>query len=206
MNLLRCVILTGLGLVVGYAPRPIDVIKVSQPKVVEISIRQKHGGFIGSGAYVSSDGLVLTCAHLFSHGDGEIQVKMPSGAESTAVLVRLDTKNDLAIIKTFPMHKVPYFTLGLDPNIGDSVIAFGSPLSFTGTVTQGYISNVHLGKWEFTLHSAAINPGNSGGPLVNSHGELVGVNVSTWMMNAVAPAESLANAVSLNAIRQILKD
>lgn len=204
-NLILGVVVSGL-LAVVVVTQPVNVVKLSQPKVVEILVPAEAGHYIGSGAYISSDGLILTCAHLFGHNNKRITVKTPTGAVSEALLVRLDKKNDLAVIKTFPLHKVPFFVLGAEPSIGDSITAFGSPLGFTGTVTKGYVSNVHLGKWAFTLHSAAINPGNSGGPLVNDQGKLVGVNVSTWMLNILAPASSSANAVPLDAIKQLLKD
>lgn len=183
----------------------------SQPKVVEIhAIVGSKGGWLGSGAYVSSDGLVLTCAHLFGHAIKEITIVSPNGQHSIATLVRIDKKNDLALIKTYPLKAVRYFKLGSEPNRGDVVYSFGSPLGHQFTVTKGIVENINVGNERWTMHGASINPGNSGGPLVDESGRLIGVNVTSFtvpgFLGIPTNAENMDNAVSLEAIRQLLRD
>lgn len=188
-----------------------DPITTSQSKVVEIHVTANgKDGWLGSGAYVSSDGLVLTCAHLFSHDTQFIFVVSPTGQRSAATLVRCDKKADLALLKTYPMNPVSYFTLGSEPNRGDDVYSFGSPLGYQFTVTKGIVENLNVGKDRWTMHGASINPGNSGGPLVSANGHLIGVNVTVFMapgfMGIPSPAAGMDNAVSLDAIRHLLRD
>lgn len=195
-----------VGLFVGSDP-----ITASQSKVVEIHVTTTgKGGWLGSGAYVSPDGLVLTCAHLFSHHSEFIFVVSPTGQRSAATLVRCDKAADLALLKTFPVNAVPYFHLGLEPKRGDDVYSFGSPLGYQFTVSKGIVENLNVGKARWTMHGASINPGNSGGPLVDTSGRLVGVNVTVFMapgfMGIPSPAAGMDNAVSLDAIRHLLRD
>lgn len=164
--------------------------------------------WIGSGAFISEDGLVLTCDHLFSTkmDDEVVTVKSSTGKEYKAFVVAESSTTDLALLKTFPIAKMPYFKLGKQPVRGQQVLAFGAPLRLEKTVSVGFVENEASGDDpKRTLHSAAINPGNSGGPLVNTSGELVGVNVSHYMVNFLMRAEGLGNAVSMDDIEKFLK-
>ncbi len=194
----------GVSLLSTVARTGADIVRMSQDKVVKIGVvAYPKGHWIGSGAIVSKDGLILTCGHLFSHNTVKVFVKTAGGQTYLARLVRLDHVLDLAIIKIDPPGPLPYFKLGSDPYIGQPVVAFGSPLDIQGTVTFGYIENVHYG--EYTIQGCPTNPGNSGGPLVDYRGRLVGVNVAILLLNPFQLAQNLGLAVDLPTIREFVR-
>ncbi len=139
----------------------------------------------GSGIIISADGYVITNNHVVEDMD-ELQVKLIDNREFTAEVIGRDPKTDIALLK-IDGDNLPISVLGNsdDVQIGEWVLAFGSPLGLTSTVTAGIVSaigrNVNiLGGGDaienFIQTDAAINPGNSGGALVNINGEVVGVN------------------------------
>lgn len=159
-------------------------------------------GFMGSGAIIRADGIILTCDHLFLHklSDRKVIVKLASGKEFKAIVIDEDKKKDLATLKIFPLHKLKYFTFGQTVHKGQEVVSFGSPLGFEKTASFGHVENLGI-KDAYrprTLHSASINPGNSGGPLVDATGHLVGVNIESY------GGEALHLAVSLTDIHSFL--
>ena len=139
----------------------------------------------GSGIIISNDGYILTNNHVVEDMD-EIQIKLTDNREFPAELIGRDPKTDIALLKV-DSDNLPISVLGNSDNvqIGEWVLAFGSPLSLTSTVTAGIVSaigrNVNLlgggdAIENFIQTDAAINPGNSGGALVNINGEVIGVN------------------------------
>lgn len=139
----------------------------------------------GSGIIISKEGYVLTNNHVVE-GMDEIQVKLTDNREFPADLVGRDPKTDIALLK-IDAEDLPISVLGNSDNIkiGEWVLAFGSPLNLTSTVTAGIVSAIGrnvdiLGGGDaienFIQTDAAINPGNSGGALVNINGEVIGVN------------------------------
>lgn len=204
------------------AIQPINLIVAAMDRVVMVKVtgtmmdyetifstytKRMPVGWVGSGAFISEDGLVLTCDHLFSAkmDDMVTTIKTASGKEYTAFVVAESSTTDLALLKTFPMNKMPYFKIGKQPVRGQQVLAFGAPLRLEKTVSVGFVENENSGDAPTrTLHSAAINPGNSGGPLINTDGELVGVNVSHYMVNFLMRAEGLGNAVTVADILKFL--
>ncbi len=155
-----------------------------------------HGGIIGgtgSGVIVSADGYILTNNHVVDDAD-EITVSINEGGELKAKIIGRDAKTDLAVIKV-DATKLAYAKLGDSDSldVGDWVLAFGSPFGFEQTMTQGIISAkgrqvniIGMNRPElrgltyenFLQTDAAINPGNSGGPLVNLKGEVIGINTA----------------------------
>jgi len=136
----------------------------------------------GSGVIVTPDGYVLTNNHV-AGGAAEIVVKLIDGRRLKGQVVGSDPLTDLAVVKV-PGEGLPSAPLGssADLEVGEWVIAIGSPFQLDSTVTAGIVSatgraNVGLSQYEdFIQTDAAINPGNSGGPLINLEGEIVGVN------------------------------
>ncbi|HUE81335.1 MAG TPA: trypsin-like peptidase domain-containing protein, partial [Pyrinomonadaceae bacterium] len=141
---------------------------------------------IGSGVIVSPDGYMLTNHHVVD-GALEIRVELTDNRTFTAKLVGSDPQSDLAVLK-IDAQNLPVLTLGDSDNVrvGDVVLAVGNPLGIGQTVTSGIISakgrstrssGISDGSFEdFLQTDAAINRGNSGGALVNTSGELIGVN------------------------------
>jgi putative serine protease PepD len=161
------------------------------PSVVSIEVNNGNTGGTGSGFFLDSTGHILTNNHVISlaaTAGASIQVKLANGKNYGAKLVGRDVSYDLAVIK-ISVTDAPALQLGDSDavQVGDGVIAIGSPLGLTGTVTSGIISakNRPVTSGGGTRESsfinalqtdAAINPGNSGGPLVDLSGSVVGIN------------------------------
>jgi|UniRef100_UPI00404B3C94 putative serine protease PepD len=161
------------------------------PSVVSIETRSSDGGSSGSGFVIDSSGYILTNNHVIDSAaisGGQIKVRLSTGNSYTARVIGRDGSYDLAVLKiTAPNLKALQFGDSDAVAVGDSVIAIGSPLGLSGTVTLGIISAknraVTAGEREeensfinALQTDAAINPGNSGGPLVDSTGAVIGVN------------------------------
>lgn len=176
------------------------------PSVVSISTRTLNGGGTGSGFIIDSSGYILTNNHVISdaaQSGGSIQVSLNDGTTYAAKVIGRDSSYDLAVLKIVASGlKALQFGDSDAIAVGDSVIAIGSPLGLSGTVTTGIISakNRAVTAGESNSESsfinalqtdAAINPGNSGGPLVDATGAVIGIN------SAIA---SLGNASQVGSI------
>lgn len=159
------------------------------PSVVSIQVASMMGGEEGSGAIISSDGLVLTNAHVAGDRNSQLQVTLNDGSTHPADLVGADAATDIAVIKIRDVKDLPAISFGDSDqvHVGQSVIAIGSPLGLSSTVTTGIVSaldrpvRASAAGGESSLidaiqTDAAINPGNSGGPLVDMSGNLIGMN------------------------------
>lgn len=160
------------------------------PAVVSIMVASQRSQAEGSGSVISPDGYVLTNHHVVSGGEnGSIVVTMNDGSKHEADLVASDVNTDVAVIKIKDVQNLPYLEFGDSDSlrVGQEVVAVGSPLGLTATVTSGIVSALNRpvrasqGGGESSLidaiqTDAAVNPGNSGGPLVDMNGNLVGMN------------------------------
>lgn len=157
-----------------------DVVELSLPKTVTIYVSTDKGRAMGAGVYVSSNGHILTCAHLFTFAQVQsISVETYDGYIVAAELLHMHVKRDLALIKTDQTDT--QFVKVASPaklRVGQEVIAIGAPLGNTFSVSNGIISALNRDHFLYNAlqTNANINPGNSGGPLLNLNGELVGIN------------------------------
>lgn len=151
----------------------IDVYERASPSVVTIRV----GRGAGSGTIVSSDGLILTNDHVVRGArNGRVEVIASTGERYIGETIATDRRNDLALVRLQTSDRLPALPLA-DPSgirVGQRVYAIGSPFGLDGTLTTGILSRIADNGDLQT--DAAINPGNSGGPLLNSNGELIGVN------------------------------
>lgn len=164
---------------------------------------------LGSGVIVSSEGLILTNHHVIEAAD-EIEVALADGRTMPARVVGTDPETDLAVLKV-DIKGLPAITFAQPGkvNVGDVVLAIGNPFGVGQTVTQGIISALgrsHLGinTFEnFIQTDASINPGNSGGALVDTEGNLVGVNSAIYSRSGGSMGIGFAIPVSL--VKQIME-
>jgi serine protease Do len=148
--------------------------------------RGHRGGGQGSGVIVSPDGYVLTNNHVID-GAREVTVTLPDKREFQGKIVGADPKTDLAVVK-IDGHNLPTVAWGdaSKLQVGEYVLAVGNPFGLNSTVTLGIVSALGRGRMGITQYEdfiqtdAAINPGNSGGALVNTKGELVGINTAIF--------------------------
>lgn len=159
------------------------------PSVVSIEVRAQQGVATGSGMILKADGYILTNNHVVAEAasGADVTVTFSDGHEQPAELVGATPDYDLAVIRVKEKGLEP-LVLGDSDSVvvGDAVLAVGSPLGLEATVTTGIVSALHrpvkageaaeAAFIDAIQTDAAINPGNSGGPLVNSAGEVIGIN------------------------------
>lgn len=148
---------------------------------------QRETSGLGSGVIVSSEGFILTNNHVIEGADS-IQVSFHDGRKFPAILVGRDPESDLAVLRIEAAGELPAITFAQDEQlaIGDVVLAIGNPFGVGQTVTMGIVSA--LGRSQLGINTfedyiqtdAAINPGNSGGALVDSVGNLIGINTAIY--------------------------
>ncbi|MBP3948151.1 trypsin-like peptidase domain-containing protein [Corynebacterium sp. Marseille-P3884] len=162
------------------------------PAVVSIEVATRKGGAEGSGSIISADGMVLTNHHVVAEAGGEgaqVRVTLNDGTKHPAKFIASDVNTDVAVIQIEGVKDLPTIQFGdsSDLAVGQSVVAIGSPLGLSATVTTGIVSALNRpvraaqGGGQSSLMDgiqtdAAINPGNSGGPLVDMNGHLIGMN------------------------------
>lgn len=161
----------------------------------------------GSGVIIKSDGYILTNYHVIKHKD-EIRVRLNDGKVAVAELIGSDPDTDLAILK-IDLEDLPT----LQPadisqiRVGDIVLAIGDPFAIGQTVTQGIISatgrtRVSQNTYEnFLQTDAAINPGNSGGALINTRGEIVGINSNIF--SSTGNFQGISFAIPIDLAQQV---
>lgn len=196
------------------------MVKQSLPKTVTIFVefsrigpeshKKETAKVLGSGVFISKNGHILTCNHLFSVSRTieSIIVLTANNEIMPATLLAQKEKMDLALIKV-NLKSTPYASLASPDSlqVGQEVVAIGSPLGLIGTVTTGVISSLHRddSHYDMIQMSAPINPGNSGGPLFGLTGELLGINVLMYSPNPVFPTWSgIGFSVSASEINRFL--
>ncbi|NDI98309.1 PDZ domain-containing protein [Flavobacterium sp. LaA7.5] len=164
----------------------------------------------GSGVIITEDGYIVTNNHVIQNAS-ELEVTLNDNRSYKARLVGTDSKMDIALLKVDTDEKLPYATFGNsdDIKVGEWVLAVGNPYNLTSTVTAGIVSakarNLSKdGIQSFIQTDAAVNPGNSGGALVNTRGELIGIN--TLISSMTGSYVGYSFAVPSNIARKIIED
>jgi serine protease Do len=164
----------------------------------------------GSGVIISEDGYIVTNNHVIKDAS-ELEITLNNNKTYTAKLIGSDTKMDIALLKINTDEKLPYATFADSDNVkvGEWVLAVGNPYNLNSTVTAGIVSakarNLDTnGIQSFIQTDAAVNPGNSGGALVNTRGELIGIN--TMISSQTGSYVGYSFAVPSNITRKIIED
>jgi serine protease DegQ len=165
---------------------------------------------LGSGVIVSPDGYILTNFHVVEAAD-EIEVGLADGRKAGAKVVGTDPETDLAVIR-IKERNLPVMVLGNadEARVGDVVLAIGNPFGVGQTVTMGIISavgrnNLHINHFEnFIQTDAAINFGNSGGALVDTHGNLLGINSAIY--SQTGGSVGIGFAIPVSTAKSVLEE
>ena len=177
---------------------------------------------LGSGFIFRKDGYILTNNHVVADADN-ITVKFPGGGQYTAKVVGLDKDTDIAVLKIEVKEDLPTVSFGDSDSlkVGEWVMAIGNPFPVLGldrTVTVGVVSAKGRGNLRFGPNDetpqyqnyiqtdASINPGNSGGPLLNIHGEVIGINAALTNPNGEAVNIGIGFAIPINLAKSVIPD
>lgn len=171
------------------------------------------GSSSGSGVIISADGFIVTNNHVIEDGD-QIEVTLNDKREFKAEIIGSDPSTDLALLK-IKGKDIPHLDFGNSDSlrVGEWVLAVGNPFNLESTVTAGIVSakgrSIDILEGQDRIESfiqtdAAVNPGNSGGALVNTNGELVGIN--TAIITRSGRYEGYSFAVPANLVRKVIKD
>ena len=212
-----------------YSSAPTNFIEAAAavtPAVVYIKSVQKNrsslddfwrmgqgGTSSGSGVIISGDGYIVTNHHVIENAS-ELEVSLNDKRTYEAEIIGSDPSTDLALIK-IDMDDLPYLGLANSDSVrtGEWVLAVGNPFNLTSTVTAGIVSakgrNINILEGSYKIESfiqtdAAVNPGNSGGALVNTNGQLVGIN--TAIITQSGRYEGYSFAIPANLVRKVIAD
>lgn len=173
-------------------------------------VEYPKGGVIGAGVIISKEGRVLTCAHLFNHGEPkDIRMVTANGNEYDMKVLFINNRVDLALVE--PLASAQSFAFArIQSNdhayIGQDVLVVGHPFQGYWTVTSGIISRISWSWMHFCQvfeTDAIVNPGNSGGPMFNTKGEVIGI-VSAMRMNIFGPT-GIGIVVPIKEIHEFLR-
>lgn len=193
----------------AYAPDEeinITVYEKINPAIVSIDAQTSDGISAGTGCIVSSNGLILTGSHVVEDSSS-VEVTMYNGQVYKAEIVSNMGKNkDLALLKITPKTQLQTIKFGDSQNIkvGQRVLAIGNPFGFSGTLTQGIISRIDYTKNKIQT-DAAINPGCSGGPLLNTSGEVIGINQSIYNPDNNISNIGIGFAIPINDAKKFIE-
>jgi serine peptidase DegS len=172
------------------------------------AVRQRVEGSLGSGVIVDAAGHLVTNHHVIQGAD-EIRVQLADGRIATPTIVGTDPDTDLAVLR-IDLQDAPVMPLGRSNELraGDVVLAIGNPFGLSQTVTQGIVSATGRGRLgvtdfeDFIQTDAAINFGNSGGALINTDGELIGINTAVLAQNL--GTDGISFAIPVNMVRGVM--
>ena len=176
------------------------------PAIVLVEADLKDGLSTGTGCIIDSSGIILTSSHVVENAPS-VQITISTGEVfKGSVMSVMGKENDLALIKINPKKVLPTLQLGDSEKVkvGQRVLAIGNPFGFNNTLTTGIVSRIDYSKNKIQT-DAAINPGNSGGPIINIHGEVIGISQSIYNPDNNISNIGIGFAVPINEAKNFIK-
>ena len=185
----------------------VSIYEKINPAIVTVDSQVPDGLSCGTGCIIDKSGVILTSAHVVDIGK-TIVVTMNNGQNYEAkVLKHLGDNKDIALLKIDAPTDLKTVKLGNSEKVkvGEKVLAIGNPFGFSGTLTQGIVSRIDYAKNRIQT-DAAINPGSSGGPLLNTKGEIIGINQAIYNPDNNISNIGIGFATPINLIKEYLKE
>ncbi len=184
----------------------ITVYEKINPAIVAIEAQLSDGISAGTGCIIKPNGVILTGSHVVEDCT-DIDVTTYNGQVYKAkIIAKMGKNNDLALLKIEPKTplKIVNFGDSEDIKVGQKVLTIGNPFGFSGTLTQGIVSRIDYTKNRIQT-DAAINPGCSGGPLLNSSGQVIGINQSIYNPDNNISNIGIGFAIPINDAKNFIK-
>ncbi len=183
----------------------VSVYEKINPAIVSVDSQLSDGVSCGTGCIIDKDGIILTSAHVLEDGN-DIIITTYNGEDYKAqVIQKFGENEDIALLKISVPYDLKTVKFGNSEKIkvGEKVLAIGNPFGFRGTLTQGIISRIDYAKNRIQT-DAAINPGSSGGPLLNTKGEIIGINQAIYNPDNNISNIGIGFATPVNLIKEYL--
>lgn len=175
------------------------------PAIVSVDSQLSDGLSCGTGCIIDKSGIILTSAHVIDIGK-DIIITMNNGQNYNAkILKHLGENKDVALLKIDVPRELKTVKMGNSEKVkvGEKVLAIGNPFGFNGTLTQGIVSRIDYAKNRIQT-DAAINPGSSGGPLLNTKGEIIGINQAIYNPDNNISNIGIGFATPINLVKEYI--
>ncbi len=186
---------------------PVSIYEKINPAIVTVDSQIPDGLSCGTGCIIDKSGVILTSAHVVDIGK-TVVVTMSNGQNYNAkVLKHLGDNKDIALLKIDAKKDLKTVKLGNSSKVkvGQKVLAIGNPFGFSGTLTQGIVSRIDYAKNRIQT-DAAINPGSSGGPLLNTNGDVIGINQAIYNPDNNISNIGIGFATPINLVKEYLEN
>lgn len=186
---------------------PVSIYEKISPAIVTVDSQVPEGLSCGTGCIIDKSGVILTSAHVIDIGK-TVVVTMSNGQNYDAkILTHIGENKDIALLKINAPRDLKTVKLGNSEKVkvGQKVFAIGNPFGFSGTLTQGIISRIDYTKKRIQT-DAAINPGSSGGPLLNTNGEIIGINQAIYNPDNNISNIGIGFATPINLVKEYLEE
>ncbi len=191
----------------GLGKSAVSIYEDINPAIVTVDSQLSDGLSCGTGCIIDKSGVILTSAHVIDIGKAVVVTTNNGQNYDAKVLKRLGENKDIALLKIDAKRDFKTVKLGNSEKVkvGEKVLAIGNPFGFSGTLTQGIVSRIDYTKNRIQT-DAAINPGSSGGPLLNTRGEIIGINQAIYNPDNNISNIGIGFATPINLVKEYLKE
>lgn len=185
----------------------VSIYEKINPAIVTVDSQLADGLSCGTGCIIDKNGTILTSAHVIDVGK-TVVVTTNNGQNYNAKIIKhLGQNKDIALLKIDAPRDFQVVKMGDSGKVkvGQKVLAIGNPFGFSGTLTQGIVSRIDYAKNRIQT-DAAINPGSSGGPLLNTNGEIIGINQAIYNPDNNISNIGIGFATPINLVKEYLQE